>query len=214
VEVIFLENRGKISFLELKIEKTSKHNVTVKEAIIAVIGASKGYSIETRTLLYKEIFLFYKEILEKVNIYKISFTYPEFVPYIYGPFSFRVASELGNLVYAGFVEKSGRKKNESFRLTKPGFVLYSQIENKFSEYAELNDALESLRKLRRGWDELGREGVMNRVKRLFPEYFLFGTRDSKKTLKASQEKNDDKFRKFKEIEHEHEGLIWAELYKE
>jgi hypothetical protein len=211
---IFLDNNEKISFLEVKIEKTNRYIVTVKEAIIVVLGASKEHPIETRTLLYKEIFLFYKEILEKIHSRNISFTDPEFVPYKFGPFSFRVASELGNLVYGRFVEKSGIKKNESFKLTKPGCSLFSQIECKFSQYAELNNALESLKRKRPGWDQLGREGIMKRVEKLYGEYFLFGTKALNKTFKASQEKNDDKFRQFKDIEQEHGGLIWAELYKE
>lgn len=230
MEVIISLIYDKIRFLDLKIERTEKYNIMLKDSIILLLGANQDSPIETRTVLYKELFLFYDEILSNPEVKKyFNVVDPEFVPYIYGPFSFKMASDLGELIYDEVVSREGKKNNEKFRITDFGISIYNKLKDKISS-TQISDLLiDKLKDKRIGWDQLGRRGLVNRIKDMYPKYFLFGTTTPMKTVKTIIKQSDISLEGSKELsleetkkakkayteyEDKYEGLMWAQLYHE
>lgn len=230
-----------ISFLELKVNYSKDFRLTVKDAIVSLLGAMPEYEIETRTLLFKELFLLYKEILNSAP-FKNNFQYidPEFVPYIYGPFSFQAASGLGVLVFSGIISKSGDKRNQSFKLTSKGMANFEYIKIRIRDIPHGNEFIESLSEKRIEWDPLGREGIMARIRNYFPNYFIpwknskiqkFSNTYTEADIGIEPYKVDSSFYGIlspssrpneglsaeewvEKLQEEFGGLIWAESYKE
>ncbi len=229
-----------ISFLEIEIKKNIRHNLTIKDAIILLCGANPYAPIETRTVFYKELFLLYKEVLSRQEVHEhMNILDPEFVPYIYGPFSFIVASDLGELVYINAIKKEGKKNNERFTITQSGKEIFRNVEEMLLSNSQLDWLIPEVRKLRHGWDQLGRKGLRERIDLNYPEYFLFGTKNVRKIYRLALTSKNDKsnvrqvheslssinsnitYKQFEEAmdnyfnyEGKYEGLMWAQSYKE
>ncbi len=233
-------DQNKVSFLEIHIEKRDKPILTVKDVIVLLFGVNPKIPIETRTAFYKELFLIYEEVLKKPEVSQyIYFSDPEFVPYVYGPFSFTVASDLGELLYINAIRKDGRKNDERFTITDAGMEIFGRLEDESLGKQPLDWLIPYIREKRRGWDQLGRSGLMARMRNYYPNYFLFGTKQPRKVLKLVLEHpadrtSDDNFRdamlqlkndipieeleeakeKYLMYEEKYEGLMWAQLYRE
>lgn len=84
----------------------------------------------------------------------------KFVPYLFGPYSFSVANKITNMISLGLIEK--RKTDNT---STPKFFLTKEGENRIREkFDELPDKTkEKLLKLRKGWDQYGRKGILNDV---------------------------------------------------
>lgn len=237
-EVISLEDKAKISFLELQIQRKHEYELTLKDVIISLFGVHADIPIETRTLLYKELFLTFEEILNEDDLTKLRKNIdPKFIPYVYGPFSFVVASEIGKMLDNHILNKEGYKRDERFTLTDFGKNLFVYLSRRLEGNYLFEKFIEKLRKLRVGWDKLGAQGIMTRVKKIYPQYFLFGVKGYKKTKKLVLEMIEEKNAnpksvleiadsiinidevqslkdKYLQIEKENSDLIWATLLKE
>ena len=243
LRVVISLSSNEIPFLELKIEHNVPYELTVKDVIVSLFGVYPNVQIETRTMLYKELFLIFEEVLKSDNLYDLGKNIdPKFVQYIYGPFSFLIASELGSLVYNNTIEKDGRKKDEKFSLTEKGVYMLEMLRKRLIHNHLFEEFLSELSKLRKGWEKLGVQGMMNRMKRLYPNYFLFGVKDYIKKRKMAIEliKGDEMSKEkcyninyplsdslftpeneiilmaktYSDIEKQNGGFIWAKSYKE
>ncbi len=182
-----------VKFVEL--DRLLKHVetpiMTADSMILLLLYAKKDEPIAGRTLLFKELFLFYKEILEKIKA-KDKVANPEFIGYKYGPFSFLLADILANLWIAGMVDVSGRAKgpSERFKLTKVGVKRAEEVLSKMPRITR-RKLLSELSEKRIGWDQLSRDGIIRYVYNNYPEYT-----------------------KMSRIKNRYKVLKWGQLFKE
>jgi hypothetical protein len=139
---------------------------TLSDTALILLYAQTDKPIFGRILLMKEIFLLINEILGKEEVQDA-----KFVPYLYGMYSFAVGNVLKNLEFAGYVDRTGKpnSKLEHFKLTDRGKSLAKQIWCKLPEGTQ-----RTIEQKRKGWDQLGVEGILRLVYEKYPEY----TRDS------------------------------------
>ncbi len=117
--------------------KIRRVKYTVEDLIMFTLYAQEDTPIRGRTLLFKEIFYFERELFDKKELEDC-----KFVPYYYGPYSFHVANKLQYLISVGLIEKGGRKIDE-FRLTSKGKKL---IKNKYNTITpKIRNKMEDLR---------------------------------------------------------------------
>jgi predicted transcriptional regulator len=155
--VIYDYEQAKIIMNELK---PKKHAVT--DCILLTLYAQPDKPIFGRVLMIKEVFLLMKEILNESEIQD-----PKFVPYRLGMYSFTVGNALTNLEYSGYLERKGKKntKLEQFELTEKGKEYISKIWKTLSLITQ-----ETAKEKRKGWDQLGYDGILRLVYQKYPEY--------------------------------------------
>jgi len=139
-------------------------DLLVRDLILLLLYARKDKPIYGRTMLMKQVFLLFEEILKKYNL-KIQ--NPKFVPYYYGPYSFTVAKVLEDLSFAGYIKIEGKKntRKEKFMLTNQGL---REIERKWSKLDE--NLREEIEKHRIAWDQMGTDGILNYVNTYYQEF--------------------------------------------
>jgi len=154
------------SFEEAKKEfqKREKPDLLVKDVLLMLLYAKRDKPIYGRTMLMKQIFLLFKEVLNK---YELNVQNPKFVPYYYGPYSFMVAKVLEDLAFAGYVEIKGKKntRKERFMLTDHGV---REIENKWKDLD--TNLKEEIKKHRIAWDQMGTDGILKYIYTYYPEF--------------------------------------------
>ncbi|MBO8182775.1 MAG: hypothetical protein H0Z28_08290 [Archaeoglobus sp.] len=146
------------------LKRSPQNKILVRDAILMLLAARNRKPIYGRTMLMKQIFLLYEEILKK---YGLKFQDPKFVPYRYGPYSFAVMQVLEDLDFAGYIKIEGRKnsRKERFMLTEKGL---SEIINKFRT---LDDKVQrEIEEKRIGWDQLGTNGILRYVYQNYPKF--------------------------------------------
>ncbi len=187
-------------------------DLNLKDQILLLLYSQKDRPIYGRTLLFKELFLFYKEMLEN-NEYELNAINPQFIPYRFGPFSFPLSSSLTGLVVAKMIKVSGRAKSnmETFSLTEDGIKMaklsYRRIPEKFvSEFFEI------LQERRVGWDQLGRAGIVRYAKAMFPKYALENRLSNKNV--SEREMKDLIQIEIINIQKEYEDDKWALMFAE
>ncbi len=91
----------------------------------------------------------------------------QFVPYIYGPYSFHVANTISNLERNDLIERFGFKdtRTEEFRISEKGMRLIRQKYDNLSP--KVRAGLEDLRK---GLEQYGTHWILNHVYSYFPQY--------------------------------------------
>jgi len=127
--------------------------------LILLLMFSQEQAIRSKTVLFKELFVFERDIFKNQNIENC-----KFVPYYYGPYSFYMANKLDALVKFGLVEVSIRRNVTEFKLSKKG---KKSIKRKYLELPiQVRRRMEDLRK---GLDQ---HGVQNILKAIYkkPEY--------------------------------------------
>ena len=143
-------------------------DITIEDIVILLLGITEDNApIYGRTLLVKEVFLTIKEVIEK---YAIKYQDPKFISYQYGPYSFNLIDAVESMAMRGYIYRSGRRgtKKETFSLSDKGLERYKQIREKLEKrWPEL---LDELKEKRRGWDELGTDGILKYVYQNYPEY--------------------------------------------
>lgn len=167
-----MENLRITELVELKILDTDSSILLPEDSIILLLFARSDRAIRGRVSIQKELFLMYNEVLNRENFSEIQVLDPEFVPYKYGPYSFKLSSALASLVFRGKIAKNGRKNWEKFTITEDGIELAHSIMNFFPNHI-INELIEVLKSKRQGWDQLGREGLMVRTMMLYPKYYEF-----------------------------------------
>ena len=92
---------------------------------------------------------------------------PKFVPYRFGPYSFHLMEMIHTLNLNGHIQVKGRRNSnsESFNLTPKGTKYAKKVFNKLSKRMQ-NEIIET----RKGWDQLGTDGILNYVYTYYPHY--------------------------------------------
>jgi hypothetical protein len=139
---------------------------TLADTALILLYAQRDKPVFGRILLMKEIFLLINEILGRNEVQDA-----KFVPYLYGMYSFAVGNVLENLEFAGYVDRAGKPNSrlEHFKLTDRGKYLAKQIWCRLPESTQ-----QEIENKRKGWDQLGVEGILRLVYEKYPEY----TKDS------------------------------------
>lgn len=134
----------------------------LSDPILFLLYSQSEKPIFGRVLLMKQIFLLIEEVLNKNEVQD-----SKFVPYRYGMYSFSVGNEITNLEYSGYIERRGKKntKLEQFRITDKGRRHISEIFNSLPE-----DLQKKIREKRKGWDQLGYDGILRLVYQKYPEF--------------------------------------------
>lgn len=141
--------------------KLKSKKYAIKDLILMLLCAQENKPIHGRIMLMKEIFLLYRR-----QMYKQSQD-PKFVPYRFGPYSFHITEVVGTLNLDGLIGVKGRKNSnsESFTLTEKGKKEAKKIFNKLPKSTR-----QEIISKRKGWDQLGTDGILNYVYTHYPKY--------------------------------------------
>jgi hypothetical protein len=135
---------------------------TLSDTALILLYAQTDKPVFGRILLMKEMFLLINEILGKKEVQDA-----KYVPYRYGMYSFALGNVLRNLEFAGYIDRTGKpnSKLEHFKLTDRGKSLAKQIWCRLPENTQ-----REIENKRKGWDQLGVEGILRLVYEKYPEY--------------------------------------------
>jgi uncharacterized protein YwgA len=119
---------------------------------------------------WKPLYVFFVKTEDnKLGIYKKTLDYEdcEFLPYHLGPYSFRVANKLENMIQLGIIEVKGKKNtsDEEFRLSSKGRQI---IEPKYRKLPKR--IMEKLSTLRKGLDQYSTKDILRHVYTYYPQY--------------------------------------------
>jgi hypothetical protein len=136
----------------------------LSDIILILLAAHDDKPIYGRTMFMKQIFLFTEEILKKE---KIEVQRPNFIPYIFGPYSFTVMETIDGLKYSGNIIIQGKKNSR-----KENFSLSDKARKKAKKlFAKLpKEIKKTIREKRIGWDQLGNDGILRYVYLNYPDY--------------------------------------------
>ncbi len=156
-----------LSFMEaVRLSKgVEMPDLSEDELILLVLGVVDK-PVQGKVVIQKEVFIFYQELKDKLKIID-----PQFVPFRYGPFSFRIATLLDLLEYLEFivVTNRGRRRLARYSLSEKGRKYAEEVIEKIRR--KLGDEyIEKLRRLRQGLDELGHDGILRYVYQYYPQY--------------------------------------------
>ena len=131
---------------------------------LALFGAQPDRPIVNRIVAMKEAFLFEKEVAPEVGV---NTTGLDFVPYDYGPYSRALDDALRALEEEGLlvVERESQGQKEIMQLTEKGKSEAERILRRLQR-----DQVETLRRKRKGWDQLGYFGLLRKVYEEYPAY--------------------------------------------
>jgi uncharacterized protein YwgA len=134
---------------------------TVDDAILFLLYADRK-PIKGKTKQQKEVFLALETILNELPVQKI-----EFRKHRFGPFSEEVDDTIDQLVFANYIEISGKKSSNQFsiRISPIGM---NYIKDKFNSLPL--KVQNELKQNRERWDTHTTEGILNVVYTHFPEY--------------------------------------------
>jgi uncharacterized protein YwgA len=129
--------------------------------LIFIIMFAQDKPIHGRILLMKEMFLLYKRILHPYT------ENPKFIPYRFGPYSFHLTEMIKTLHNDGYIHVEGRTNShsESFSLSSKGKKYAKSIFNTIPDNVQL-----VIQKKRKGWDQLGVDGILNYVYTYYKDY--------------------------------------------
>ena len=164
--VNFDEKLARISRIIDKIKRENKPIITLRDMVLILLYAQKDKPIHSRIMLFKEVFLLYKEVLSRyTNNFIIQD--PKFFGYKYGPYSFELAEVVKQLYWNGLIDIYGRTntRKETLELTPKGAEEAQRIFNSLPRELQ-----EEIRKMRIGWDQLGIDGILRYVYRNYSDY--------------------------------------------
>lgn len=143
--------------------QSDEKKMLIGDIILILFYSQKDKPIFGRTMLIKQLFLVFTEILEGNNIKTQN---PKFIPHNFGPYSFTVMQIVDDLWFSRSIIVEGRKRSrkEAFSLTKEGEIRARKL------FLNLNEDLQNtLREKRVGWDQLGTDGILNYVYKKYPK---------------------------------------------
>ena len=149
------------SMAKERFETIKRKKILLSEAILLLLYAQPDNPIYGRISLMKQVYLLIHELLGSEEVQNGGF-----VPYYYGWYSFKVINHLKNLQFLGYVERKGRRntKSEQFRISEKG---KERIRKLFSSLPE--ELQGTIREKRKGWDQLGCQGILNYTYAKYPE---------------------------------------------
>jgi len=135
--------------------------IPVADAVLMLLYA-QDKPIHGRTSLMKQVFLLVNEILGSYRVQN-----PRYVKHRFGMYSFSVANAVSTLEFAGLIERQGRKNTnvERFTLSKKGRKHIAPVFAKLPEHIQ-----RATMDRRKGWDQLGYDGILRYVYQKYPEY--------------------------------------------
>lgn len=141
-------------------EALPRRTFSLSDLVLVILGA-QDKPVHGRTLLMKEVFLLYEQVLKDRS------SDPKFVKYRLGPYSFHITDLLRTLALDGVLERHGstNSRSESFRLTPKGTEMAEEVMKKMPDSER---RLVSAKRM--GWDQLGVRGILNYVYTKYPEY--------------------------------------------
>jgi len=135
----------------------------VRQVLLALLG-SISRPVINRIVLMKEVFLLEKEEARDldVNISQLGF-----IPYDYGPYSKQVDDAIRELERTGriLIDREAQGQKEIINLTKEGKLEAEVVLGMLKD-----DKLELLRRKRKGWDQLGYSGILQKIYDEYPAY--------------------------------------------
>jgi hypothetical protein len=166
------------------IRKPTISKISTDDAILMVLSAvDHQKSVISRTLLQREVFLFYESVCKEYGI-SDGASDAGFFPYKYGPYSIDVNLALSALIVSGsvMVENyySDEFKNKRFLakfVTKVDFI---DIADKYrdllaSRGLSVDKFLEILRVKKHGWDQSLTAGINEQLRSLgYSKWFIVG----------------------------------------
>ncbi|WP_281767482.1 hypothetical protein [Methanoculleus bourgensis] len=144
-------------------KQSKKRKVLISDLILVLLYAHPEKPIFGRTMLIKQAFLLFEEVLSSAEL---EVQNPKFVPHNYGPYSFTVMQIVEDLWFSRCINVSGRKnsRKESFKLTKEGMNRAAEAFNKLNQEVQ-----QDIRNKRVGWDQLGTDGILRYVYENYPD---------------------------------------------
>ena len=135
-----------------------------RNVVLTLLGAQPKRPIYNRIVLMKEAFLFEKELAREIDV---SVSNLEFVPYKYGPYSRDVDDAIRDLEREGSIriDRVSAGQKEIIMLTEKGMDEARFILDGFNE-----EQYERLRSKRKAWDQLGYQGLLEKVYEEYPSY--------------------------------------------
>lgn len=149
--------------IEKIIKGLSRSPLNPVELCLILLYASKE-PIKGSISFMKEAFLLFKEKLVEFDVPSLS---PHFISYHYGPYSFDIVESWYLMEDEKLIRTTGMRSTskEHFHLTPKG-----KKEAKKLYDALPKDMKRRLNALRRGWDELGNDGILKLVYEKYPGY--------------------------------------------
>lgn len=160
-----LEASDKTKFYDYEQSKKILRTIRAKQYsptdLIFIILSAQNKPIHGRILLMKELFLLYNRIMLENS------ENPKFVPYRFGPYSFHLTELVHTLRDDGFIKIDGKvnSRSESFSLTEKGLRRGKIIFKRLSI-----DKQKIIQEKRKGWDQLGVDGILNYVYTHYKKY--------------------------------------------
>lgn len=146
-------------------DKLEKPDITLDELILLLLKLVNK-PVNGKVVIQKEVFLLYNEIKDKLTVVD-----PRYVKHKYGMFSYKVAVLLELLEDAGYLKVSNKrsKKRTKYILTKEGEKVATKV---FERVRKLlgEEEIKRLAELRKGWDQLGHDGILRYVYQKFSNY--------------------------------------------
>ncbi|MCK4798840.1 MAG: hypothetical protein KAT05_15800 [Spirochaetes bacterium] len=151
--VVFGAEDAQELFDKIKKEET----MSTSDIILALFYAQKDVPIKGMISLMKQSFLVEKEFTKEEHIKSED---GEYIPYKYGPYSYKVDEIVSILEENEIIKSYGRKSSnkEIFYLTDFGNEIAEKVFSKLT-----SEQQRKLSDLRKGWDQLGINGILKRV---------------------------------------------------
>jgi uncharacterized protein YwgA len=135
----------------------------IRDLILYLLNSHPNKPIYGRTMLVKQIFLLFEEVIPEYQIYCQN---ANFVPYDFGPYSFTVMQIVEDLRFSKLILVDGRKnsRKEAFHITQSGIEQISKMSNQLN-----SEFLKAIKQKRIGWDQLGTDGILRYVYEKYPD---------------------------------------------
>ena len=144
-------------------ESDDDQKLLIRDMFLVLLYAKRDNPIYGRTMLIKQLFLLYNEVFDKFQ--EIPCQEPNFIPYAFGPYSFKSMKILDDLRFSKEIAVDGKRntKKESFSLSEKGSILAKE---KFETLPK--NLREIIGEKRIGWDQLGTRGILKYVYEKYP----------------------------------------------
>jgi hypothetical protein len=145
-------------------DSDEKEQLLIRDIFHILLFSKQNKPIYGRTMLIKQLFLLYNEVFTKYNNIKLQ--EPNFIPYDFGPYSFKSMKILDDLRFSKEISVDGKRntKKESFCLTDKGMKFANET------FKTLPSELQKEIELKRiGWDQLGTRGILKYVYERYPD---------------------------------------------
>jgi hypothetical protein len=146
-----------------QVETDNDKRFLIRDMFLVLLYAKKDNPIYGRTMLIKQLFLLYNEVFDKFQ--EIAYQEPNFIPYDFGPYSFKSMKILDDLRFSKEIVVNGKRntKKESFSLSEKGSML---AKGKFEALPKNLQTVIGERRI--GWDQLGTRGILKYVYEKYP----------------------------------------------